>query len=183
MHDPIAGWHAEHQNFARLLDLFERELAVFHSGERPNYELLVDIVAYLHHFPGRTHHPREDVAFARLVRHDQSLLPVVTRLQQEHRVIAEAASALLARLEEVLGDAFVQRGRVEADCAMFLLYYRHHLNAEEDGIMPRAASLLTAEDWKAVTAAVAQGPDPLFGTHVEERYRALRSRIDTEARN
>jgi hypothetical protein len=30
---------------------------------------------------------------------------------------------------------------------------------------------------------VAQGPDPLFGTHVEQRDRALRSTIDTEARN
>jgi hemerythrin-like domain-containing protein len=182
MRDPTAGWHAEHENFTRLLDLFEREVAVFHSGERPDYELLLDIVTYLHHFPGRTHHPREDVAFARLVQHDPSLAPIVARLHQEHRIIAEAGSVLRERLEAALGDTFVERSRVEAECALFLVYYRHHVAAEENGIMPRAASLLTPADWKAVAAAVAQGPDPLFGTHVEERYRSLRRRIDTEAR-
>ncbi len=36
--------------------------------------------------------------------------------------------------------------------------------------MPRAAQLLTQEDWAAITAAVPASPDPLFGENVEERF-------------
>jgi hemerythrin-like domain-containing protein len=181
MKAPIAGWRAEHENFARLLDLFEREIAVFHNEERPNYELLLDILRYMAHFPDRYHHPREDVAFARLVRHDPSLATTVARLQQEHRVIAAAGAKLIDLLEGVLAENFAERSQIERECAMYLVYYRHHINAEERGVMPFAEKLLTEEDWKAVSAAVASGRDPLFGSHVDEGYLDLRGRIDIEA--
>ena len=35
MSDPIALWHAEHVNFATLLDLLERQLELFHKGGLP----------------------------------------------------------------------------------------------------------------------------------------------------
>ena len=48
--------------------------------------------------------------------------------------------------------------------------------------MPRAAELLTEEDWAAVAATVPPGPDPLFGDDVEARFRELRRQIAIEAR-
>jgi hemerythrin-like domain-containing protein len=182
MNDPIASWRAEHQNFSRLLELFDRQVERFHSAERPDYELMLDILTYLRHFPEHTHHPREDVAFKRLVRHDRAIQPVVNRLLQEHRVIAENARQVQELLEALQGDEFVARAEVEAACATFLVYYRHHIAGEDDQIMPLAAKLLTAEDWKAVGAAVSTASDPLFGTEVDARYRELRERIDAEAR-
>jgi hemerythrin-like domain-containing protein len=181
MIDPVAAWHAEHQNFSRLLDLFDREVAVFHSGERPDYELLLDIVAYLRHFPDMAHHPREDIAFARLVGRDPSLGPMVARLQQEHRVIAAVGARLQELLEVILDGAFAERVQIEAACATFLVYYRHHILTEEQGILPRAAELLDAADWRAIADAHAGTPDPLFGDTVEDRYRELRRKIVVEA--
>lgn len=181
MTDPIAGWRAEHQNFSRLLDLFDRQVARFHSAEQPDYELMLDILTYLRHFPEHTHHPREDVAFKRLVRHDRAIQPVVNRLLQEHRVIAEVGRQVQELLESLQGDEFVARAEVEASCATFLVYYRHHIAHEEDHILPLAAKHLTAEDWKAVGAAVATTTDPLFGADVDARYRELRERIEAEA--
>ncbi|HSD44322.1 MAG TPA: hemerythrin domain-containing protein [Burkholderiales bacterium] len=181
MNDPIAGWRAEHRNFSRLLELFDREVERFHSAERPDYELMLDVLTYLRHFPEHTHHPREDVAFKRLVRHDHAIQPVVNRLLQEHRVIAEIARQLQDLLEALQGDEFVARAEVEAACATFLVYYRHHIAGEEDRILPLAGRLLTPDDWKAVGAAVSSAPDPLFGSDVDARYRELRDRIDAEA--
>ena len=108
MNDPTAAWHAEHVNFARLLDLLEKQVAVFHAGERPNYELMLDITSYLRHFPDRFHHPREDVAFARLTAHDAGLRAEINRLTQEHRVLATAGDALL---EREIGIEERERGR------------------------------------------------------------------------
>lgn len=66
--NPIAAWHDEHVYFGRLLKLLGKELDVFHGGERPNYELMLDIVGYLRDYGDQYHHPREDEAYARLAR-------------------------------------------------------------------------------------------------------------------
>ncbi|WP_196251611.1 hypothetical protein [Cupriavidus necator] len=42
----------------------------------------------------RVHHPREDVAYARLVERDSGMQVVVNRLLQERRVIAIVGEAL-----------------------------------------------------------------------------------------
>ena len=52
MAEPIAAWHADHVNFARLLNLLERELIAFHAGEKPDYALMLASVYYLRHYPG-----------------------------------------------------------------------------------------------------------------------------------
>jgi hemerythrin-like domain-containing protein len=179
--DAPDAWHREHVHFARLLDLLENEVAAFHAGEHPNYQLMVDILDYLRYYPDRFHHPREDAAFARLVERDPELeLPIARRLQ-EHRVIAAAGDALLAQLQAIVEEAIVARSALEAAAATYLVYYRHHLAAEEREVIPRAAQLLTPEDWAAVAAAVPAGADPLFGRDFEERYRELRRQIALEA--
>ena len=176
MADPIAAWHADHVNFARLLNVLERQLIAFHTGEPLDYALVLAILYYLRHYPDRFHHPREDVAFARLVAHDPAMqLPIARRLQ-EHRVIAEAGEELLRLVTGVVEGALIERDRVEAAAATYLVYYRHHLAAEEREVIPRAAQLLTPDDWAAV-AAVRADPDPAFGDDFEPRYRELRSQI------
>lgn len=177
MSDSTALWHGEHKHFARLLDLLERQVRAFHGDDRPNYELMLDVVSYLRYFPDRYHHPREDVAFARLAKRDPELKPLIDRLLQEHRVIAAAGSELLKFLEQVVGDVLVERARVEAAAATYLVYYRRHLALEDRDIVPRAEQLLTSQDWEAVMAAIPAGPDPLFGEDFEPRYRELRRQI------
>jgi len=180
--NPVSHWHAEHANFSRLLDILEKQLDEFHAGRTPNYELMVDIVTYLRHFPDLHHHPREDAAFALLVEHDPGMQVPLDRLRQEHRVIAAAGEDLLRTLIEVTSDALIARAAVEAIAAMYLVYYRHHLLQEEKEVLPRAAKLLTAKDWQAVAAAVPAGLDPLFGSKSEAGYRELRRHIALEAR-
>jgi hemerythrin-like domain-containing protein len=181
MTEPLAIWHAEHVNFARLLDLLEREVAAFHAGGRPNYDLMVDIVYYLRNFSDRIHHPREDVAFAQLVAREPKLQLVINRLLQEHRVIATAGDELFIRLNEATEDIVTPRTALEAAAATYLVYYRHHLDTEEREILPRAAQLLTQEDWKAVGASVPAAADPLFGSDPEARFQELRRQIVLEA--
>ena len=181
MNDPVAVWHSEHLDFMRLLDLLEKQVAAFHMGDRPNYDLTRDIVYYLRHFPDRVHHPREDVAFDLLLKRHPAMQLQIDRLLQEHRVIAAAGEDVLRRLDEIAAEIFIARSTIEAAAATYLVYYRHHIATEEGKIMPLAAHLLTPKDWAAVAAAVPEAPDPLFSDHVEERYRELRRQIALEA--
>ncbi len=179
----IAAWHAEHLNFARLLRLFEEQVALFAHDEQPDYTLMQDIVYYLRHFPDVHHHRYENEVFTLMGKRDPLLKPLAARLLQEHRVIAACGARLLEQLDAVVGGAIVARSNIEADAATFLVYYRAHLDAEESMVMPRAASMLDAADWTAVAQRVAEKSrdDPLFGPQTEQRFRDLRLRIEREA--
>lgn len=181
MTDPVALWHADHVNFGRLLDLLERQVAAFRAGEPPNYDLMLNIIYYLRHYPDRIHHPQENVAFARLAERDPTMKAQTDRLQQEHLVIAAAGDTLLEHLDEVVAGALKPRSTIEAAAATYLMYYRQHLAVEDKEIIPRAAQFLRIMDWQAVAAAVPAAPDPLFGKDIEARYRSLRLQIAREA--
>lgn len=181
MTDPVAMWHAEHVRFASLLDFLEQQMAAFHEGQDPDYELMRDVVHYLHHYADRFHHPREDEAFKRMIKHLPALRAPILVLLQEHRVLAAVGETLLKYLEDILEDAVIERETVEAAAATYLVYYRHHLATEEREILPRAAQILEPEDWAAIAAAIAAAPDPLFGSDVIARYRELRKRITAQA--
>ena len=179
--DPIIAWHTEHVYFNQLLSLLQKQVDLFHRGEQPGYELMQDIVAYLREYSDQFHHPREDVAFARLAKLCPDLELVLARLGQEHRVIANAGENLLQMLRAIVGGAIVPRAEVEIAAATYLVYYGNHIAVEEEDVLPRAAKVLTAEDWAAVRDTVKPGRDPLFGDDVAERFRELRRQIALEA--
>ncbi|MEK6243307.1 MAG: hemerythrin domain-containing protein [Pseudomonadota bacterium] len=178
---PIAAWHTEHVYFNQLLRLLQRQVDEFHSGEQPNYELMLDIISYLREYSDQFHHPREDVAFARLAKRCPDLELALARLGQEHRVIAHAGEVLCKLIQAILGGALVPRAEVEVAAATYLVYYGNHIAKEEEDVLPRAAKELAGEDWDAVRRAVPAVRDPLFGGGSEERYRELRRQIALEA--
>jgi hemerythrin-like domain-containing protein len=126
------------------------ELDLFHQGERPSYELMLDIVTYLREYSDRHHHPREDVAFERLALRLPELELPLARLRQEHRIILHGGEQLLERINAILEGSLVEREEVETAAASYLVYYRSHIDREEKEVMPRAAEALTGEDWEAV---------------------------------
>jgi hemerythrin-like domain-containing protein len=179
--DPIKAWQDEHVYFRRLLGLLQEQVDVFHGGERPNYELMLDIVSYLREYSDQVHHRREDVAFARLAQKAPELALPLERLKQEHRVMANAGDALKELLAEILDGAVIPRAEVEMAAATYLVYYDSHIAKEEEDVIARAARTLGPEDWTAVKNAVPPVQDPLFGEVPEERFRMLRRQIALEA--
>lgn len=176
---PVNRWHCDHSNFACLLDLLQGQIDSMHKGERPDYELMRLIVSYLRHNPDRFHHPREDVAFALMVKRDPQLQLELARRMQEHVVIAAAGEKLLDCLNEVVSGDVTDPAALETAAATYLVYYRHHLAAEEREVIPHAMRLLSAADWRAVAAIPAE-PDPVFGGGTDARYSELRKRIAEE---
>jgi hemerythrin-like domain-containing protein len=181
MRNPVAVWHTEHVYFNQLLHLLQKEVEIFHTGERPNYELMLDIITYLRDYGDQFHHPREDVAFKVLARRCPDLQLVLSRLAQEHRVISNAGEALRRLLEALLAGSIVPRIEVEMAAATYLVYYGNHIAHEEEDVLPRAGTQLTDEDWHSVADAVPVVRDPLFGAEAAERYRELRRQIALEA--
>jgi hemerythrin-like domain-containing protein len=180
MSDPIALWHSEHVNFASLLDLLEVHLDRFHRGEAPDYELMLDVMFYMTHYPDVLHHPKEDLAFARIAERDSAARPIVEKLTEQHSVLKRDGNALVIALDDIVNGSVTSREHVEAPGRAYVAAFRRHMNIEEAEILPLAAKLLDRDDWTAIQTAIGQLDDPVFGRTGDKRYAALRRQIARE---
>ena len=182
MPDSIGLWRAEHANFTTLLDLLEGQLDLFHKGEKPDYELMLDIMFYMTHYPDVLHHPKEDLAFARIKEREINARPIVDDLTEQHARLMKFGAALVRALENIINGSITAREQVEVPGRAYITDFRSHMSKEEAAILPLAAKLLHDRDWAAIDAAILHIDDPLFGKNGEERYAALRRQIAREAR-
>ena len=182
MSDPVALWHAEHVNFAVLLDLLEVQLDRFHRGEAPDYELMLDIMFYMTHYPDVAHHPKEDLAFARIGERHAAARPIVERLTEQHSVMKRDGNALVVALDDIVNGSITSREHVEAPGRAYLAAFRRHMNIEEAEVLPLAAKLLDGNVWAAIEGSIRQLDDPVFGKRGDERYAALRRQIARQMR-
>ena len=181
MSDSIALWQGEHVNFAMLLDLLEDQLDLFHEGKKPDYEMMLDIMFYITHYPDLLHHPREDLALARILELDTNSRPIVDDLIEQHLRLKDFGDALVRSLQNIVNGSITARSRVEVPGRAYIAEFRSHMLKEESAILPLAAKLLSEADWVAIGAAIRHVEDPLFGLKREERYATLREQIAREA--
>jgi hemerythrin-like domain-containing protein len=182
MSDPVALWHAEHVNFASLLDILEIELDRFHRGQAPDYELMLDIMFYMTHYPDVLHHPREDLAFAKIAERSAEARSIVGELADQHAMLKREGNTLVIALDDIVNGAITTRDHVEAPGRGYIAAFRRHMDIEETRILPLAATLLETEDWSAIETELRALDDPVFGTKKENRYAALRRHIARESR-
>jgi hemerythrin-like domain-containing protein len=176
MADSIALWHKEHANFGRLLDLLERQLGQFHRGDSIDYELMLDVMYYMTHYPDISHHPKEDLAFARLSEYELGARAIVDELSAQHARLRQIGERLMRALDDVVNGSLVSREEIEAQGRAYADLFRRHMSREESEILPLAGRLLTASDWAAINAQLAHLDDPLYAA-AEKRYATLRTHI------
>ena len=181
MSDILAQWHTEHVNFAKLLNILEAQLNLFHEGERPNYELMLDVMFYMTNYPDVLHHPREDLAFARIRELDAGTAPLVDELSKQHAQLRDVGERLVRALSDIVNGSIVPRESVEAPGRAYIASFRSHMRTEENDILPKAAKLLRDKDWATIKAAIQHIDDPLFGKASEKRYASIHEQIARQA--
>jgi len=178
MSEALRRLKKEHADFSRLLDLLDRELGVFASGERPDYDLIGAVIDYCLDYPDAVHHPKEDLIYRVLKKRDAELARLVGNLEDEHRQIGAMTRELAEAMRRVLAEELVDRQTVQDLTRSFVRRYRHHIALEEERVFPAAAEALSADDWAGIDARLEHRDDPLFGSAVVERFQRLRENIE-----
>ncbi len=173
MPETLNLWHAEHANFARLLNLLDDQLDLFHGGSTPDYELMQNIMFYMTHYSDVLHHPKEDLVFARVREREHGVARIVDELAAQHTFLGRCGRDLVRQLEDIVNGTVSSRASVEGVAREYIETLRNHMHIEEAEILPAAARLLTDRDWIAIHTAIGRIDDPLFGRHPEERYLEL----------
>lgn len=178
MSDVFNHWSRDHKNFAYLLDLLEEQIECFVEDQTPNYDLMLDILYYMTHYPDLFHHPKEDLASARIMERDASAAAVFDELARQHVVLRDSGAELLAMLEGILEDAMLKRENVVQSARTYVAYFRAHMEKEESEVVPLMQALLDKDDWAAIEKAAPFQQDPLFGSGaLEKRYEVLHRQI------
>ena len=167
----------EHASMAGLLDVLERQIAVFREAEDPDYDIIEAVVDYCLTYPDLCHHPKEDLVYHALRACDPEAAASVGDLLADHRELATLTRRFADAVQEVLQDARMSRESL-ANLAMdFIDAYRRHMEMEENLFFPAALRSIGETDWAEIDAQVTDRDDPLFGATVEKRFQALRDDI------
>ncbi|HXV22877.1 MAG TPA: hemerythrin domain-containing protein [Alphaproteobacteria bacterium] len=169
--------HLEHGRMRQLLRIIDEQLALYRSGEVPDFDILEQLMEYTLHFPHLVHHPKEDLIFKRLLQRDPASAEEVMDLLTDHAKLGALTHRFAAALGNVARDVELPRDLFEGIAQDYLEEMRRHIELEEREFFPRALLRLESNDWVEIDAAIASLEDPVFGHTLAEKYGKLHQRI------
>ncbi len=169
----------DHRNMRVLLDIIEEEMKAYRNGRVPDFDLLRMIAEYTLDYPDLVHHPKEDLVFERLVMRDPEAKAIIGHLVQEHKELSELTRRFAVAISNVARDMELSREGLDSLARQYLLANHTHMQIEETHFLPRAAAMLTDQDWIEIEQNVGHTEDPMFGKKVAEAYLFLYERIVT----
>ena len=175
--DLLADLREDHRNMATMLDLLERDLERIRHSEKPDYELIHDIMRYMTVYSDAAHHPKEDLLYAAMKTEDPSLAAGLEKVEPEHRELAILGETLRNDVEAIASGATVTRFRLVADMSDYVQRLREHMSWEEGDLFRRADGLVAAESAMFVTISHLDKLDPVFGAEREHSFANLLQNI------
>ncbi len=154
----------EHRSIAVVLASLQRLSRDGRArGVAPDVALMRLMVQYLHEFPTKLHHPKEETFIFRLLRqHTDEHNAALDELERQHDqevVLIDALSVALSSMER--GD----RGapdEINAAVQRLSGAIWEHMSLEESTIFPAARRHLSDAEWSRVYGAFSSHQDPLL---------------------
>ena len=169
--------HDEHRALAAMLSGLRGLVASIEAGRlKPDFDLMASMIEYIEMVPEKVHHPKEDTyLFARLRERSAEALPIIERLEAEHREGDARIAALRSALEAYRREGEAGLAGFQAALKTYIEHEWQHMNTEEHLIFPLARKHLSAEDWAQIDAAFLANDNPWQGP--AGKYAALFTRI------
>jgi hemerythrin-like domain-containing protein len=169
----IAALKRDHANIEKVLELLESEILAIAVGKTPDFQLLQDIMCYMTQYPDRFHHPKEELLFAQILKHEPGALADVEALSEEHHFIGIASQEFEKMLRTSNIDSVNVREELRTTGSAYIRSLRRHMLKEEKKLFALATDVFTEEDWQAIDEAIDAIEDPLFGTVIAKGYERL----------
>ena len=171
--DLLRDLQEDHRNMSAMLDLLSKQINHIRDGERPDYELIHDIMRYMTTYSDAVHHPKEDLLYARMKAEQPDLGRGLERVQPEHEEIGELGETLRNDVEAVASGAAVTRDRLVEDTEEYVRTLRKHMAWEEEDLFRRAKGLVEGEAEMFIDISNFDRLDPVFGPQREHSFENL----------
>jgi len=171
--DLLDDLRQDHRNMALMLDLLSRQIEHVRNGERPDYELIHDIMRYMTVYSDAVHHPKEDLLYKGMKAENPKLANGLERVEPEHRLIGKLGEQLRNDVEAIASGAAVTRARILEDSTEYVRMLRKHMAWEEEDLFRRAKQLVQSEKDMFVDISNFDMLDPVFGPERERSFSNL----------
>lgn len=175
--DILSDLREDHRNIAVMLDLLEREIGRIQDGDRPDYELIHDIMRYMTTYSDAVHHPKEDILYSAIRKEAPDLADGLEQVEPEHEELARLSEVLRNDVEAIASGVAVTRRTIVRDASNYIRLLREHMNWEEGDLFKRADSLIDAEKAMFLDISHLDGLDPVFGPEREHTFANLLENI------
>lgn len=169
--------HADHKNYAKLLNLMESLLADQKKGSDKGYLELYLIMNYMTKYPDIFHHPYEDIIFEEIEMMQDVDKSEIENLKAEHKKIYDASKALLDELDAVVNGHIVEKARIQNLAEQYASSLRDHMNTEEGKVFPMINEKMTQTSWDKISDSLEHVNDPIFDGPASDEYKLLFEQI------
>jgi hemerythrin-like domain-containing protein len=178
----IQSLRRDHSEIEQVLRVLEQECDRFRRAERPDYDLLREVIDYFQSFLDEYHHPKEDLMLNLLARsRSVTCARILDDIAGERATVASSLQQLAGALGDILNEQRVLRQTFDDAACRFIQHERRQIEIEEGQIFPEALAVLTPADWADIHARLRDQKASPRAHQLEDQLRAQRGWIVREA--
>lgn len=147
----------DHANMARMLHVLQLKQKTLASGERPNFQLVREVVDYILDYQDGFTRPLEKVCTERLKELDPSSVEVTERLAKDYRALKAKLKRLSNDLDMILMDSVVPMDRFADDLKAYVDSHRAYLRDERELLFPLIREHFDDQDLQRLAEALPDG--------------------------
>ncbi|CAH0532665.1 hypothetical protein VST7929_00506 [Vibrio stylophorae] len=172
--------YQEHRQMSQLLAVLTNIHRAIGKEQPVRFDLVRDIIDYLQDHAEHYHHPKEDLIYNHFKRYYPDQAMAVIQLSREHEELESITEEFMTAVQMVLFDAVIPLSVFYDKLGAYIERQRLHLHLEEQVILPKIAQYFGDDDWQELKAQWQHDhEDPLFGHHIDSKYRALAACLNT----
>jgi len=168
----------EHRGLRQLLALLQCKLQRLEQGDSPDFNLIEDTINYIENYLERYHHPKEDIIYQYIIKHNLDSQGKFAKAVKEHSTFKQLTQPLRTTLQSILLDIIIPNEVSAHQLKTFIEAQQSHVDYEDNYIFPLIEQSLSDKQWAEISLLIPkQEADPLFGEHVHAEYNALYLRL------
>ncbi len=147
----------DHANMARMLHVLKLKQKTLAEGERPNFQLMREVVDYILDYQEGFSQPLEEICSQRLQELAPETAEVTERLAKDYRALKAQLKRLSNDLDMILMDAVVPMDRFADDLKAYLDAHHAYLRDERELLFPLLREHFAEGDLERLAEALPEG--------------------------
>jgi hemerythrin-like domain-containing protein len=149
----------DHANMARMLHVLNLKHKTLAGGERPDFQLMREVVDYILSYMDGFASPLEKICVERLQEQAPEHLPLMEKMASDYRKLKPRLSRLSNDIDMILMDNVLPMDRFADDLKAYLDTHLAYLRDEREGLFPLIDKHFSPEDMEELRQALPESAE------------------------
>lgn len=149
----------DHANMARMLHVLQLRHKTLADGERPDFQLMREVVDYILSYMDGFAAPLERICVERLQVQAPEHQPLMSQMADDYRELKPRLMRLSHDIDMILMDNILPMDRFADDLKAYLEAHRAYLRHEREGLFPLIDQHFTSDELEELRQALPDGAE------------------------